>query len=142
MLIFSKLIERKELLSYIIIGTLVTALDWAIFAITLNWLGLHYQLCLVLGFIIGGITHYSLNKLFTFKCRSTAITSQFSVYILMISLSLLCNMGVMALLVNWLAINKIILRITTTLIMVMPNYLVHKYISFSKKIFTQPELPH
>ena len=136
----SKIISKSELLPYVIIGGIATTIDWSMFSLLVTWGHVHYQLALVLGYFSGGIFHYCTNKIVTFKCRSKQIKSQLSLYVLVGATSLLSSMGVLALLVNVFVINKIIARILTTGIMILPNYLLHKHISFNKKIFVQPGL--
>jgi putative flippase GtrA len=136
----SKIVDLPELLPYVLIGGIATVIDWTMFSVSVTWLHIHYQIALGLGYASGGVFHYCSNKFITFKCRSKEIGSQLSLYILVGSMSLLCSMAVLAALVNILLINKIISRILTTGIMIFPNYLLHKHISFSKKIFTQPKI--
>jgi putative flippase GtrA len=138
MKISSKIITLSELFPYIVIGGIATAIDWSVFSICVGWLHYYYQFSLILGYACGGVFHYCSNKFITFKCRSKQVGSQLSLYVVVGAAALLCSMGVMAILVNSLMINKILARILTTGIMILPNYLLHKHISFNKKIFTQP----
>ncbi len=134
----AKIISVPELLPYILIGGIATLIDWSMFSISVTWFHLHYQLALLIGYASGGVFHYCTNKIITFKCRSKQLGSQLSIYILVGAISLLGSMGVLAFLVNEFAINKILARVLTTGIMLLPNYLLHKHISFSKKFFAQP----
>jgi putative flippase GtrA len=133
--IISSLFERRELLYYLIIGTIATAIDWSVYAAAVNWLGFHYQLALITGYLGGSTAHYIANKLITFKCQSKAIGSQLSLYALVQGASLGASMVVMGALVRLFPINSVILRMATTIIMILPNYLLHKHLSFNKKIF-------
>lgn len=142
MRLLAQLINRKEMFYYIFIGVFATASDWITFIISSR--NLSYQTALVLGLTVGGLVHYSANKAFTFKCQSQKYSSQVPVYILMAIITYLCNLGCMTLLIKWLLIDKIWARMLTTGFMLLPNYLLHKHITFNKKIFIQPEinLPH
>lgn len=135
----SKIISIKELFPYIMIGGIATTIDWSIFSVLVGLLHCNYLLSLVIGYASGGVFHYCSNKLITFQCKSKEIGSQLSLYVLVGAASLFCSMAVLALLVNVFPINKIVARIITTGLMILPNYLLHKHISFSKKIFIQPE---
>lgn len=132
----NKIIALPELLPYIIIGGVATLLDWGMFSLAVTRLQIHYQFALALGYMAGGVFHYTTNKIITFKCRSKKLGSQLSLYILVGITSLLISMGVLAALINVFAISKVVSRMLTTGIMILPNYLLHKHISFSKKIFT------
>lgn len=133
-------ILRKELMLYIIVGVSVTALDWVVFVISVNMLNIHYQLSLVLACAAGSAAHYIANKSLTFKCHSSRITTQLSLYLIVAAGSIGLSMLILHILV-WLFItNVIILRFATTIIMILPNYLLHKHITFSKHIFAQQKI--
>jgi len=125
-------LKKYEFLIYTTIGGVATVIDWSIFAIAVHFLGTHYEVALVLAYFGASIAHYTANKFITFRCKSTDYRSQLSIYILVVAISLMCSMTVMALLVNFLPANKILLRVVTTILMLVPNYLLHKHITFSK----------
>ena len=83
------------------------------------------------------IFHYVANKYVTFDCQSKEIGYQFSLYFLVTCASLVGSLGVMELLVTLLSIETLYARMLTTILILVPNYLLHKYITFSKKIFLQ-----
>ena len=126
---------------YTLIGGVATIIDWSVFAIAVNKFGIHYEAALVLAYSAASLAHFSANKALTFKCESKDYASQLSIYIVVLGISLVFSMVIMAALVMLFPINKIWLRIATTLIMLVPNYLLHKHITFSKKIFIQPQVP-
>ena len=136
-----RFIEKLELLMYTLIGGIATIIDWTVFAIALKWFDLHYEAALVLAYSAASLAHFSANKALTFKCESKDYASQLSIYILVLGISLILSMVIMALLVTWFPASKVLLRIATTIIMLVPNYLLHKHITFSKKIFTQTQAP-
>jgi putative flippase GtrA len=129
------LVKLNELWPYVIIGGIATVVDWSVFTVGTLYLGLHYQMALVVAYFTAGITHYIANKMITFKCESKKVGSQVSLYLAVATMSLLLSMGVLGLLISAFGMNKIAARIVTTLIMLMPNYLFHKHITFNKKIF-------
>lgn len=129
----------KELFYFLIMGTLATIIDWFLFYLFVNCFGFYYQLGLVLATTIAGITHYATNKWFTFNCQSKQVASQLSMYILIAIITMLCSMGIMAILVQSFAIDSLILRMVTTIIMILPNYFLHKYFTFNKRLFMQPK---
>lgn len=133
-----KIISLSELFPYLVIGTLATMLDWTAFSIAIHKMGFHYEICLLIGYICGGSFHYITNKFITFKCRSKKLGSQLSIYILMGGISLSLSMGILAILVKGFMLNAIFSRVLTTGIMILPNYLLHKHVTFSKKLFLQP----
>ena len=136
----SHIIKLTEFFPYLIIGTIATAIDWSIFSITVSRLQLHYETALILAYCTAALFHYIANKMVTFKCPSKQIGSQFSIYVTVTLSSLALSMGVMALLINLFNLHKIAARIITTILMIMPNYLLHKHITFSKKIFVTQQM--
>jgi len=133
------IISLTELLPYILIGGISTLIDWATFSTLVSFFQVHYEIALVMGYGFGGIFHYLSNKFITFKSRTKKIGSQLSLYFLVGVSSLFMSMGALAILVSFFGIQKVIARVMTTGLMILPNYLMHKHISFSKKIFAQPE---
>jgi putative flippase GtrA len=133
--IMTRLVNRKELIFYIIVGVFATAMDWITFTISVKWLNLHYQLALILALFIGSLTNYSSNKIFTFKCHSRQYGSQISLFALISIFTLFCSMGMMGLFIKIFGIHKVLARMLTTVLMLLPNYLLHKHITFSKKVF-------
>lgn len=131
----SHIIKLTDFLPYVIIGALATCIDWGIYSLLVIWLKWYYQIALVVAYITAAIIHYIANKLFTFKCSSKQLGSQLSIYLTIILSSLLLSMGILFCLIHFFALSKILGRILTTLLMIVPNYLLHKHITFSKKLF-------
>ncbi|MFA5856732.1 MAG: GtrA family protein [Candidatus Pacearchaeota archaeon] len=129
-----KAIEYK-FIRYVLVGGFITLIDWALFFILAKKLGLYYQFALVIGFSIASICHYSLSKLFTFRCKSNKIGTQFSVFVLIAIGSLLLNMLLMFFFIDIMTLEKMTSRVITTFIMLFVNYSMNSYITFNKKIF-------
>jgi putative flippase GtrA len=134
----SNLIKPNEFMIYFIIGGIATVIDWSTFWLLNSQLSLHYQWSLISGYSIAAIFHYTANKVLTFSCQSKKIGSQMSLYFFVTMTSLICSMGIMSFIVNCFAIEKLYARMLTTILILVPNYLLHKHITFSKKIFLQP----
>lgn len=133
----NKIILLREFTPYFFIGATVTLIDWTLFWVATHRLGFHYQFALIVSYSIAGFTHYTANKLITFRCHSKQLGSQLSLYLLITGSSLLCSMGIMALLINLFFLKQLLARILTTGLMLIPNYLLHKHITFNKRIFAQ-----
>lgn len=127
-----RLAEQTELLKYILAGGMATLVDWAAFSISSNKLSLTYQLSLGFAYFFGTLAHYILNKFFTFQSRANIISMQLPIYIFTVLLSFFCSLSVLTFFIYFINLDKTILRIITTFIMIFPNYLLHKYLSFNK----------
>lgn len=130
--------QKTEFLPYFVIGGMATSLDWFIFWVLVTFFHWHYELSLVIGFVIAGIFHFAANKFFTFECHSKKIGSQYFLHIFVTMMGLILSMAMIAFFVNILLFEKMWARILTTALLLFPNYLLHKFITFNKKIFIQP----
>lgn len=128
-----------EFVPYFVIGLIATAIDWTLFWFAINKIHLHYEIALIFGFVTAGIFHFTTNKTITFKCQSKQLRSQYSVYTLVTLATLVISMGIIALMINIFMINKMLSRVLTTGLLLIPNFLLHKYITFNKKLFIQHE---
>ena len=129
------LVLKKELFIYTLIGGIATIIDWSIFATAVTLLNIHYLPALILAYCTAGSFHYIANKVITFRCESKKIASQVTIYFAMMLISLAFNMLIMLALVKIFIFHKIALRMITTLLMLVPNYLLHKHITFNKYLF-------
>lgn len=136
----NQIIKPNEFLAYFCIGATATIIDWTMFWVSIHKLGLHYEIGLMSAYIPAGLFHFFSNKFFTFQCKSKNIGSQYSIYIALTLSSLAISMGIIASLVNLFALSAMTARITTTAIMLLPNYLLHKNITFKKRIFITPNI--
>lgn len=130
-----KFILKFELIKFFIVGGISTIIDWSSFYLIGIILGIHYQISLVIAYTLGGITNYTLNKLFTFQNKSKQITLQFITFFTLAFISLLISMTIMFIFVEIFYINEMISRILTTFIVFIINYAMHKFVTFNKKIF-------
>jgi len=125
-----------EFLRYVIAGGFATIVDWATYYCMAIVFSFHYQFALIVAFSMGSAANYAANKFFTFKCKSKKIVGQVSVHFTISICSLIMSMGIMYLLIDFSGGNKMTGRIITTIIMLALNYLMHKYITFNKRVFT------
>ena len=109
--------------------------DWGSFFVVAIYLGIHYQLGLVAGFIGGAITHYTLSKMFTFKSKSGRIALQFTLFVLVSLMTLTISVLLMHIFVEYLLLEEMTSRMLVTLKILLLNYFLHKNITFNKRIF-------
>jgi len=126
---------KVRFLRYLIMGGIATLIDWSSFYILALILGIYYLLALAISFSLASIAHYTLNKLFTFRCKSKKIAKQFSVSFSISIISLILSSIIMFALVDLLLIQKMISRIMTTFIVLIANYSMHKYFTFNRRFF-------
>jgi len=130
----------KEFSIYFVVGGIATLIDWGMYALSLMVLGPeHYLISVIVSMGFAGLFHYLANKRLTFQCRSRAIGRQVPIYIGVALAGLSMSMGILRILVGSIGLLPMTARVLTTLMMLFPNYLMHKYLTFSKKIFSDPE---
>lgn len=126
-----------DIFIFLIVGALSTILDWLIFYLLIYKFNLHYQIALIMTFSCVIFFHLTANKHLTFKFKTRETQRQFILYILVVFFSLGCSLILMGVFVSALSLHKVNARIITTMIMTLPNYLLHKHLSFNKRIFMQ-----
>lgn len=131
----NSIIKWNEFITYFFIGGTTTFIDWALFWLTVKNLGFHYEIGLMSAYIPASMFHFVANKFITFQCKSKSLGSQYSIYIMLTLTSLMISMGIIAVIINLFQIDKMSARIFTTALMLVPNYLIHKNITFSKRLF-------
>lgn len=136
----SKILDEKEILhqlvKFFLFSGLATMLDFTSFYLLIQT-SLHYQFCVAISFSIGAVTHFSMNKVYTFKNESTQIASQFFTFLMVSFVYLLLSMALMHLFVEFLNIWEMYSRIMATLILFMYSFVSHKYITFNTNYFNR-----
>ena len=135
MINFYKRLHSIEFIRYFMVGVVATLSDWGLFYLLAVFFNVYYQFSLATALILGAIVNYTLNKIFTFRCKSRAIVQQLSVYAGVVIISLGISSVTMFLFIDILLLFKMYARILTTFIMFMINYLLQKYLTFNKRIF-------
>lgn len=121
----------KEFTKYTLVGGLATMADWGTFytfSFLLHW---HYYMAFVMAYAAGITTHYGLNKKYTFKRKRFNLKKQLPMYALAMGLSFSLSFFLMRSLVDIFQLHLMMSKVLTTAVMLIFNYLIHKYISFN-----------
>ena len=129
-----KKIISSTFIKYGIVGAISTIIDWGSFYISSYHLGLHYQISLGIGFVFGTISNYLLNRKITFNSK-TKNRAQIFVHFGLSIVSWGVSSLLMLLFVEKMLMAKMIARITTTALVFFLNYVMHKNITFNKRLF-------
>lgn len=130
--LLSEIVSRR-FTRYITAGAFATLVDWGSFFILALLAGVYYQGALVVSFSLGCVANFTLNKIFTFHCRSKRIFRQFSIHIAVSLVSLLFSMALMFIFVDLLLLQAMVSRMATTFIMLIANYFMHKHLTFNQR---------
>ncbi len=115
---------------YLIFAGVATLFDWSTFYASVYALGYHYLLGTIFGFLIGSAINFSLNKYLNFKNKYQIIKNQFALFLVVAAVGLTLSLLIMLFFVGFIHINKMVSRIITTGIVLMYNFLGHKYLTF------------
>lgn len=134
-----KKFNYREFSTYFVVGGIATVIDWLVFAFATIWLGLHHLIALAASMGTAGLFHYFANKKMSFQCTSQQYGRQISVYILVALVGFGMSFAIISGLIYLFYLNPVWARILTTVLMLLPNYILHKYITFNQKIFAVSE---
>lgn len=125
----------RQFFVYAAVGAVATAVDWGSFYACIHPLGIHYALAVVVSFLLGATTNYTLNRWITFRDRTRAIAAQVTVYAAVSLVSLLMSVGLMALGVEVVHLSPMGARIVTTGVMLLANFVMHKAMTFNPALY-------
>ncbi len=130
---YNKICSISDKIRFVIVGCINAAISYFIFAIALFILGSeHYQLCVVLQWVISSIFSYLNQKFFVFctkgnyvreylKCCSTWAVSYF------------INVIILEILVKYVMKNVYLAQFISLFIVSVVTYVLFKYFAFKKR---------
>ena len=128
-------IWTHDQLRFLIVGGVNTLFGLFIFPflyLTLSQYRVHYQIILVLSWIIATTFSFSTNRMLVFRGRGRI----FHEYIKFISFhffSLILNIMIFAIFVDYLALDPVVVQIIFVLVMAFGSYFWYKIIAFPQK---------
>ena len=125
-----------EKINYLIFGVLTTAVNFAVFFITNTALAIDYRLSTMLAWAVAVAFAFVVNKRFVFKSKTDswqALGREVFLFLSARVASLLFDMGWMILAVEALAMNELLAKILSNVVVVVINYIFSKAFIFKKK---------
>lgn len=117
---------------FLIVGGISTGVNYAVFFVLLDGLGMRYQLASVCGFLSGVLVGFPLNKAWTYRDSSKMTATVIYSYIAVYLASLLINIAAITMLVDLMHIEPRIANLVTIIITTMTNFLGTKFWVFRK----------
>lgn len=124
----------KQAVSYFFVGGISAIVEWMMFAVFLNLMGLHYLLSTCLAFIFSTTTNWYLGRCWTFKENKKYAdkrTQEILMIFIVSAIGLFFNILLMYLFVDVFKFNtdcqKIVGKIAATGIVFVWNFLVRKF---------------
>jgi putative flippase GtrA len=128
---FHKFINN-EFNRYIVAGGIAFGVDFSALVFFKETLNIHYLWASGWAFILGAITAYILNIKWVFSIRRfNRKRVEFSLFLLIGVIGLLLNQLGMYLFVSFFAVNYVMAKIFTTIIVFLVNFISRKLILFS-----------
>lgn len=125
--------KHGDILRYLIIGALTTALDLISFYILHNLLGVHYSIAKVLCWILAVIFSFWGNKVVVFRTKSEnarALLREAASFVGTRLASLIVSLLLLLLLVEIVGINENIANLMCNIIVVIMNYVLGRLLVF------------
>ena len=127
----------KQFLSYFCVGGVAAIVEWVLFAIFANVIGVNYIVATCLAFLFSTATNWVLGRLWTFKDNASYQGKQVKEAVLVFAVSaigLVFNMGLMYLFVTVMGLNTALLKslskIAATGIVFIWNFLIRKFVIY------------
>lgn len=131
--------KYEEIINYLIIGVLTTAVNLAVkYALLFTVLNAHnptqLQIAVVISWVVACIFAYITNRKIVFKSKSNEILREFISFVCARIFTLLLEMLIMFIFVTWLKFNSdiwvVIWSIVAQVIVIVANYVFSKLIVF------------
>lgn len=127
--------KYEELIMYLIIGVLITIINYVVFAILVNGIKLEMHISNIIAWVISVICAYFSNKLWVFKSKSfklEVIVKEILSFGAARVFSLLVEEVILYIFVNKLGMEKLIIKLVANIVVIIINYILSKFIIFKK----------
>ena len=127
--------KYEEIIKYLIIGVLTTALNYMVFVILINIFKIEMHTSNIIAWLVGVIFAYLTNKLFVFESKSFKIDvlkKEISSFGVARVFSLLLEEVILYIFVNILNMNQLIIKLVANVVVIVVNYILSKFIIFRK----------
>lgn len=121
----------REFVRFCIVGVINTSITLSVIFVLMNLLNVDYKISNVIGYILGFINSFILNKFWTFKSQKNIFKESF-LFILVFVISYLVNFIILIVLVENLYVNKNFALLGGMICYTFVNYSLNKIITFKK----------
>ena len=128
--------KYREIIAYLIVGVLTTVVSWIVYALLRLVLDmndpLQVQIAVIARWVAGVLFAYFTNRKYVFQSRDPKMLFEFLKFVGSRVTTLLSDMFIMWLMVSVLGINDWIATLSSTVIVVVLNYIFSKLLVFRK----------
>lgn len=118
-----------HLILYGIIGSFSSGLDFAVYTVLVQVLGVHYIVANCISVVAGISTSFILNRNYNFKVKDKT-GRRFGIFLCVGFTGLLLSNLILYTCINTLALNKIVSKLLSIVLVVFFQFLVNKYFTF------------
>lgn len=128
-----------QLIRYGVVGVTNTLVFLAAYTLCVKALGVPYVLASAIGYTLGSINGYVLNRRWTFRAGQMSHATSASRYALVQTVAGLGNVGLLYAFVHWLGTERILAQVIVIVIVQLLSFLVHRAWSFAHRDEQLPE---
>jgi len=129
-------LKYKEIINYIIFGGLTTVTNFVVYFICTKLFSIDEVISNGIAWFISVLFAYITNKIFVFESKKNGfkeiIIEMTSFFLARILSGICCDVGTFALMVKVFAINDVIAKIVTQVMVIVMNYVLSKLVIFKK----------
>jgi putative flippase GtrA len=122
----------RQLVKYGVVGASNTILTFVVYSFLVLTLGVDYLLALVLGYIVGSLNSYVLNRHWTFRARDIAHTTAGTRFALVQVCAIAVNEALLYVFVHHAGIHKIPAQAILTVPLLAITFYVNRVWSFAR----------
>lgn len=130
--------KHREIIAYLIVGVLTTAVSWVVYALLRLVLDmnvpLQVQIAVIARWIAGVVFAYFTNRKYVFQSKDPNMLLEALKFAGSRVATLLSDMFIMWLMVSVLGINDWIATLTSAVVVTVLNYVFSKLLVFRKKV--------
>lgn len=120
---------HREFIKFLITGVINTTITLGIIFLMYNFFGIHYVLSNAIGYALGFINSFLMNKFWTFKSKGGLI-KQFFVFLKVFLVCYLFQLAFLYYFSEELLLEKNISQILSMIIYTIANFLFNKFLTF------------
>lgn len=121
----------REFSKFIVVGGISTVLNYGAFWMLYTWLGMNHAIASALGYIVGVLIGYQLNRHWTFSKKKTQQPRrEFILYCVVYGVSLVLGLLTLSLLVDWLHLSPLIANVLVIGQTTMTNFIGLRMVVF------------
>lgn len=129
-------LKYKEIINYIIFGGLTTLTNFVVYFICTKLFSIDEVISNGIAWFLSVLFAYVTNKIFVFESKKSGfkeiIVEMSSFFLARVLSGICCDVGTFALMVKVFAINDVVAKIVTQVMVIVMNYVLSKLIIFKK----------